>query len=66
MKKAEILAGLLKICCNSYRYPPEAMVEAERFFLPNSTLVCKVTSGYESKFEFKKGFPKKILTYILT
>ena len=44
---AETLLGLLKICCYSYNYkdPPEAMGEAEGFFLPNATLVCKVASG---------------------
>ena len=32
--------------CNSQRHPPElAMSEAEGFFLPNATLVCKVHSG---------------------
>ena len=42
---AETLFGLLKICYSGYRHPPEAMGEAEGFFLPNSTLVCKVTFG---------------------
>ena len=45
MKMAETLFGLLRICCSGYRHPPEAMNEAEGFFLPNATLVCKVTSG---------------------
>ena len=42
---AETLCGLLKICFNGCRHPPKAMVEAEGFFLPNATLVCKVSSG---------------------
>ena len=42
---AETLFGLLKICCSGNRHPPEAMGEAEGLFLPNATLVRKVTSG---------------------
>ena len=46
MKMAETLFGLMKICCSGYRHTPEAMGEAEGFFLPNATLLCKVTSSY--------------------
>ena len=42
---AETLLGLLKICCYGYKHPPEAMGEAEGLFLPNATLICKVTCG---------------------
>ena len=42
---AETLFGLLKISYSGYRHPSEAMGEAEGLFLPNATLLCKVTSG---------------------
>ena len=42
MKKAETHFDFSKICYNGYTHPLEVVGEAEGFYFPNATLVCKV------------------------
>ena len=61
MKKAETLVGLLKIYCNGIGILQGQWVRLKGSFLPNDTLVCKVTSGMSQSLNSCKGFPKKLL-----
>ena len=45
MKKAETNVGLLKICCNGKGILQRPWVRLKGSFLPNDTVVCKVTSA---------------------